>query len=81
MFLVPGGTALRDVLQAVNGFAYTCFLTTTNSPVTSHQEFQEMAKLQVPAEISEEDAVLAQSLENEFVIQLSALRYQVLSTQ
>ena len=48
---------------------------------TSHQEFQEMAKLQVAAEISEEDAVLAQSLENEFEIQLSALRYQVLSTQ
>ena len=48
---------------------------------TSHQELQEMAKMQVAAEISEEDAVLAQSLENEFVIQLSALRYQVLSTQ
>ena len=42
----------------------------------SHQETQEMANMQVAAEISEEDAVLAQSLENEFEIQFSDLRYQ-----
>ena len=48
---------------------------------TSHQELQQMAKMQVVAEISEEDAVLAQSMENEFENQLSALRFQVLSTQ
>ena len=47
----------------------------------SHQELQEMANMQVAAEISEEDAVLAQSLENEFEIQFSDLRYQLLSTQ
>ena len=51
MFLVPGGTALRDVLQAVNGldFAYSSI-----SQGTSQKEFQEMAKLQVAAEISGE---------------------------
>ena len=56
MFLVPGGTALRDVLQAVNGLdlAYTSI-----SQVTDQQEFQEMAKLQVAAEISEEEDILA----------------------
>ena len=55
-FLVPGGTALRDVLQAVNGLdlAYTSI-----SQVTDQQEFQEMAKLQVAAEISEEEDILA----------------------
>ena len=41
----------------------------------SHQELLEMANMQVAAEISEEDAVLAQSLENEFEIQFSYLRY------
>ena len=50
MFLVPGGTALRDVLQAVNA---------SISQVTGQQEFQEMAKLQVAAEISEEEDILA----------------------
>ena len=48
---------------------------------TSHQETQEMANLQVAAEISEEDAVLAQSLENELEIQFSDLRYHLLNTQ
>ena len=47
----------------------------------SHQEIQEMANMQVAAEISEEDAVLAQSLENEFEIQFSDLRYHLLNTQ
>ena len=48
---------------------------------TSHQELQEMAKMQVAAEISEEDAVLAQSMENEFEIQFSDLWHQFLSTR